>query len=309
MITVLSLSPCVDKVYFVEDFRPGGLYRVENIVKSAGGKGINVARVCTLLGEEVNCLGFKAGSTGDWIEEELREIKVDTTFVSVPGESRTNNNIIDRKNGTETEVLEIGPCICENNKKQFEAAFINSLDKTEVLVCSGGLPKGMPINYYRQLITLARNKGIKTILDSNGEMLAEGILAAPDLIKPNLRELRVLTGKRLDTIEEIIDSCRNLIESGIKQVIVSMGQDGAMLITSNKVLKAEVPQIEAINTIGSGDSSVAGCAAAMMRGYSEEEMLSLSMACAVANTQFMEIGVVTTELIDMYLPQIKIGQV
>ena len=113
MITAVVLSPAIDKIYFIDNFRSGGLFRVNSVIKSAGGKGINVARVSSILGEKVKAIGFKAGDSGEWLESKLTDIGVETRFIHVDGESRTNNNIVDRSRNMETEILESGPNIQE----------------------------------------------------------------------------------------------------------------------------------------------------------------------------------------------------
>ena len=304
MLTALSLSPAVDKIYFVDNFQPGGLFRVGNVVKSAGGKGINGARVASLLGEEVTSLGFKGGSTGEWLESELARLGVDTRFISVEGESRTNNNIIDRVNGVETEVLEVGPTIRPCHLEAFLDLFKETLKHTGVLVCSGGLPEGVPVHFYRTLVELAGASGIPAILDTSNEVLAEGIQGRPYMVKPNRRELSRFAGKPMETREDIVDACRAILAAGVSVVIASLGQEGAVLVTKEVILEASVPDIPVVNTIGSGDSLVAGFAAGTARGLRLEECFRLGLACAQANTQFMEIGFVTRELVEKYTEQI-----
>jgi len=306
MITALSLSPAVDKIYFIDGFECGKLYRVRNIVKSAGGKGINVARVSSILGEKVISIGFKAGETGEWLESQLKRMGVNTCFIEVKGESRTNINIIDKVNNHETEVLEIGPVIREEDTGVFMDEFEKVLKDTSVLVCSGGLPEGIPSNFYRILIEKAKLFRVKTILDSSGEMLAEGIKAAPYMVKPNLRELGVYAGKQLNSISDIIAACKSILNAGVEVVVTSMGAQGALLVSKEEVLHARVPEVNVVNTIGSGDSTVAGCAAGIRRGYSLDNMLRLGMACAVANTQFEEIGYISMDLVDRFINEIEI---
>lgn len=306
MITTLSLSPAVDKIYFVDGFETGKLYRVREIVKSAGGKGINVSRVASLLGERVTSIGFKAGDTGEWLEAQLKASGVHAEFIEVPGESRTNNNIIDRLNNAETEVLEIGPYISEDYLSRFLEVFKRVLVNTKVLVCSGGMPEGVPADFYRKLIDIAKQHGVKTVLDTSNEMLEEGIKAKPDIVKPNKRELSKYVSRQLNGINEIIEACRCIISDGVKIVTASLGGEGAILVTEDSALYAKPPEVDVVNTIGSGDSMVAGLAAGMARGYSLEEMFRLGMASAVANTQFREIGVVNGELVEKYLKEIKI---
>lgn len=306
MITALSLSPAVDKIYFIPDFESGKLYRVNDIVKSAGGKGINVARVASILGERVCSIGFKAGETGDWLQSQLNSMGVDTYFINVEGESRTNINIIDKTNNKETEVLEVGPEISEDDIESFMHEYKRVLNNTSILVCSGGLPEGIPVDFYRQLIEEAKTYGVKTILDTSNETFVEGIKAGPYMIKPNLRELSTFAGKRLENRTDIIDVCKEIVNNGVEIVVTSMGDRGALLVSEEEVLYAIVPNVEVVNTIGSGDSTVAGCAAGLKRGYSPERMLKLGMACAIANTQFREIGFVTTELVERFNTEIRI---
>ena len=309
MITTIVLNPAVDKVYFVDGFQAGGLYRVRNTVKSAGGKGINVARVAASLGETVSTIGFKAGGTGEWLQSELQKLGVHTDFIEVKGESRTNNNIVDRTANVETELLETGPFVTCADMDKFLDSYRCILKDTTVLVCSGGLPEGVPTNFYRTLADIAKSCGVKFILDTSNEMLEEGIEAKPYMVKPNLRELGAYVKKQLKEVGEIIEACRYITSKGVELVAASMGKDGALLVSEDVVLYAEPPDISVVNTIGSGDSMAAGFAVGLSRGHTMEEMLRLGMACAVANTQFMEIGVVSRELVENYLKEIRIREI
>jgi len=309
MITTIALSPAVDKIYFADDFSAGGLYRIGNVVKSAGGKGINVARVASLLGEKVASIGFKAGESGEWLFSKLNELGITARFISVEGESRTNNNIIDRKNNTETEVLEIGPFIKKENITAFLELYEETLNSTEILICSGGTPEGIPTDFYKELINIAYARGIKVILDTSNEMLEEGIKAKPFIIKPNLRELSKFVNRSLDTFEEIIGACKYINSLGVKIVVASLGKEGAVMVSEGKVISAKAPEISVVNTIGSGDSMVAGLAVGLVRGRSLEDVFCLGMACAVANTQFEQIGFISTELVEKYLGEIRVERI
>ena len=292
MITTIVLNPAVDKIYFVDNFEPGNLYRVRDTVISAGGKGINVARVASILGEKVTAIGFKGGQTGNWLEDQLKKLGVFTNFIEVQGESRTNNNIIDRKNDTETEVLETGPYIHREDLGKFLLEYDKVLKDTELLVCSGGLPNGVSTDIYKALIDKARAYGIKVLLDSSGEVLQKGIEAKPYMIKPNLKELSSLVQKELVNIDDILKACRSIVSKGVEIVAASMGEKGALLISKKEELWAKVPSVDIKNTIGCGDSLVAGFAAGLRQGCSLVEAFRLGTACSVNNAQFVEIGVV-----------------
>lgn len=306
MITTLSLSPTVDKIYYIDDFKAGGLFRTADTVKSAGGKGINVSRVAALLGEKPCCLGFKAGHTGGWLESELVKLGVKTEFIPVEGESRTNSNIIDRARGVETEILETGPIIREEDRKKFIELFCRVINGTRVLVCSGGLPQGIPSAFYKELILMAKSSGARVILDTSGEVLEKGIEAKPYLIKPNKRELGNLVGRELGSIEEVICASRSVNEKGVPFVAASLGKEGALLVSAERAVHISPPEVEVVNTIGCGDSMVSGLATGIYRGMELSEAFLLGAACSVANTQFAEIGWITKELVEKYIKLLKV---
>lgn len=308
MITVLSLSPAIDKIYLIDNFSAGSLYRVGNCLQSAGGKGINVSRVLKTLGADVRVLGFKAGSTGEWLEKSLADLHAETRFVSVEGQSRTNNNIIDKINNRETEILEEGPEINKEAWEAFVQSFRRSLAESQLLVCSGGLPRGVGTDTYARLIAEANKFGVITILDSSGEVLRQGIEARPYLIKPNLRELNAYFNLQLKTDSEIVEACRKIINKGVRIVVTSMGEKGAIMVSEHKAVKALPLEVEVANTIGSGDSMVAGICRGISEGLSEVEAFKLGCACAASNTEFLEIGHIDVEKVDKLMKSVVLQE-
>lgn len=309
MITVLSLSPAVDKIYIIDNFEAGGLYRVGNCLQSAGGKGINVSRVAKMLGAQVRALGFKAGSTGQWLEKCLLDLGIQTGFVAVDGLSRTNNNIIDKVNKRETEILEEGPVISGPAWEIFMESFMQSVAESSVLVCSGGLPKGLGSDTYAKLIAEANKIGVKTILDSSGDVLKQGIRACPYLIKPNLRELSMHFNTTFENDKQIVDACKTVIKCGVKVVVTSLGEKGALLVTEEETWKAPPIKVDVLNTIGSGDSMVAGIARGLAEGLPITKSFELGCACAASNTEFFDIGRVDTERVDHLQQRLIIEQI
>lgn len=309
MITVLSLSPAVDKIYFIDNFSAGGLYRVGDCLQSAGGKGINVSRVLKILGTDVEVLGFKAGSTGQWLEKSLADLGAKTQFISVNGQSRTNNNIIDKVNCLETEILEEGPTIDGNAWEMFMENFKLAMGQSRLLVCSGGLPKGLGPDTYARLIAEADKFGVKTILDSSGEVLRLGIEAGPYLIKPNLRELNTYFNRDFESDKQIIEASKSIIKKGVKYIVVSMGAQGALLISEDKVYKAHPLSVEVQNTIGSGDSMVAGICNGIAKDIPIKEAFELGCACAASNTEHIGIGVIDINRVNFFKENIYIEEV
>ncbi len=290
MITVLSLSPAIDKIYFINEFSAGNLYRVGEYQISAGGKGINVARVLSMLGVSANVMGFKAGSNGEWLHSNVAQLGCSTAFITVDGESRINNNIIDLVKKTETEILEAGPVIHTHDWKAFLELFSEKIKHEKYLVCSGGLPKGLDHSTYAQLIKIAKQNGVITILDSSGEVLSAGIEERPYIIKPNIRELSNYIGKDIKSDYDIYKASKDIIKRGVGVVCVSLGRNGAMLVTDEVAYKAKTVDITAVNTIGSGDSMVAGICYSLMHKNSLEECLKLGCACGASNAEFSQIG-------------------
>jgi len=309
MITVLSLSPAVDKIYFIDNFSAGGLYRIGDCLLSAGGKGINVSRVLKILGADVEVLGFKAGSTGQWLEKSLTDLDVKTHFISVEGQSRTNNNIIDKVNCRETEILEEGPTIDSNAWEIFMESFKAAMGQTRLLVCSGGLPKGLGPDTYARLITEADKFGVRTILDSSGEVLRLGIEAGPFLIKPNLRELNTYFDRNFETDQQIIEACQLILDKGVKYIVISMGAKGALLVSEDMVYKAHPLSVKVENTIGSGDSMVAGICSGISEGLSIKESFELGCACAASNTEHIGIGVIDADRVNLLKRSVIIEQI
>lgn len=290
MITVLSLSPAIDKIYFINDFSAGNLYRVGDYQISAGGKGINVARVLSQLGVSANVLGFKAGSNGEWLHSSVCKLGCTTNFITVEGQSRINNNIIDLVNNTETEILEAGPVISRQSWDAFLELFSEQIKNQKYLVCSGGLPKGLDHFTYARLIKIAKENGVITILDSSGDILSAGIEAGPFIIKPNIRELSNYCGKNIKSDEDVYTAAKGIIKKGVGAVCISLGRDGAMLVTDKEAYKAKAMDITTINSIGSGDSMVAGICYSLIKGKTVAEGLKLGCACGASNAEFGQIG-------------------
>ncbi len=309
MITVICFNPVVDKVYYIDDFIAGNMFRPESMSQFAGGKGVNVARVASQLGSRVNLLGFKAGQAGAWLEGAIKSTVVNTCFIEVDGETRTNINIIDRKNNLETEIKEQGPEIRNTDMEGFIKEFKRILAYTSVIVCSGGLAKGMNPDAYYSIIQLAKEHNITTVLDSSKEALLQGIKAKPDYIKPNIKELSEYCGREIHNNKEILLAAKEIISSGVQGVLVTKDKNGAVYVDKECSFEIKIPEISVVNTIGSGDAAVAGLAVGIERELDIVDSLSLAIGCGMANTQFSEVGYVTKKAVEYYKPYCSLKQI
>ncbi len=303
-ILAITLNPAIDKVYAVDDFAIGGVFRPRTMTATAGGKGLNVARVARLLGQPVVASGFIGGGNGRFIVEQVRQDGIGDQFVAIQGESRICINITDR-NKVSTEVLEPGPVISAAECARFSEDFQRLLDGSAVVTASGSLPQGVPTDFYRRLITLAAGKRVRFLLDSSGEALAQGIAGSPYLIKPNQEEAEKLLGINLTTREAQAGAIIRFRAQGIMLPCITLGKNGCVAGLADGVYHFYGPSLEIVNSVGSGDAFIAGCATGLARQQEAAEAIRLGMAAGMANTQFFKTGMVSGELVAKFYGQIQ----
>ncbi len=306
MILTVTLNAAIDKRYVVESFRPNSVNRVKECRYSAGGKGLNVSRAAAIAGEEVTATGFAGGYAGAYIVEALEGQKIKSDFVSIKGESRSCINIFDEVNHTQTEFLEPGVYVTEHDIEEMLKKYMELVAGCSVVVISGSVPKGVDSSLYHGMIQIARQHKKKVILDTSGSLLEESILAKPTMIKPNLDEIRALSGKDITSTEEIIEAAVKLHQEGIEVVAVSCGAQGSVIVCDEGVYQAVVPKIEAVNTVGCGDSMIAGFAVGFSRNMTMTDTIKLASAISAANAMRMETGFFLMKDMEMLLPQMKV---
>lgn len=283
MITTVTLNVAIDKLYIVEDYKPYEVMRVKECTSTPGGKGLNVTKVAKLLGQEVTATGFVGGHAGEWVLEALDAEGIRHDFVKVKNETRTCINIKDLSTGKHTEFLEPGAPLSKEQEEAFLKLFETVIADSQVVTISGSIPQGISKDIYCKLINSCKAKGKRVLVDTSGELLASVIESAPTLIKPNIDELKAITNKSLETIEEIIATAKVIKEKGIELVAISLGKEGVLVISDEGVYQGIPPQIEAINTVGCGDSMIAGFAVGLSRNDSIADMIRMAVAVSAAN--------------------------
>ena len=306
MILTVTLNAAIDKRYGVEGFRTGEVNRVKECTYVPGGKGLNVSKPASIYGAEVVATGFAGGHAGAYIEDALKPFGIRSAFYHVDAESRSCINIWDEVNQVQTEFLEPGFTLTEEDFAGFEAKFRQLVQEAKVVAMSGSVPKGLDGTAYQRLVKIVKDAGIPVILDTSGKLLEMGIEAIPTMIKPNIDEIRMLTGKRCDDISEIIEAARAIHERGVKIVAVSLGADGSLAVGDDGIFRARVPKIDAVNTVGCGDSMIAGFALGLSKGLPLEETLRLASAISAAAAMREETGFFVMEDMEKLLPQIEI---
>lgn len=306
MITTVTLNASIDKAYHMEHaIQNGTVMRVGSAKNSAGGKGLNVARVVRLCGEEVSATGLVGGYNGRYLEALLEKDQIRHDMDHIQGETRSCINILDTAFGS-TEYLEPGCLVTEEEEARFLTRFPKIIQDSAVVTLSGSVPKGMSKDIYQKLIRLVKEAGKQVILDTSGEPLERGILAAPTMVKPNKDEMELLFGRRIRDLEDVIENGKKLLEKKIPYVVVSLGGEGALLLCAEGIFQGKPPKVEVVNTVGCGDSMVAALAVALCRGYGPEEALRTAVAVATANAMSPDTGSFDPKVCAQILGDVKI---
>ncbi len=285
MVTTVTLNPALDYVLHLTEFVPGAVNRAATASVQAGGKGVNVSTVLHTLGEETCALGFAAGFTGQEVERQLREQGVPTKFLHLEaGMSRINVKL---KAGAESEVNGPGPAVppaaVEELLRQLEA-----LPAGETLVLAGSIPPPLPRTLYGQILARLANHNITTVVDAEGALLAQTLAYHPFLVKPNRAELAALLGRAMDSEAAIEYGAAQLQRQGARNVLVSLAGDGALLLDETKQFRRlAAPRGTVRNSVGAGDSMVAGFLAGWRRTQDYAQALRLGVA-AGSTTAFSE---------------------
>lgn len=257
MILTITANPSVDMSYQLDKLNIDGVIRTDKVIKHAGGKGIHVGYVLHDLGADVVHSGFVGGKLGEFIEEGLEAKGQKAKFIKI--KEPTRNCLAILHEGKQTEILEAGPTISQAEREEFIRKLDDISAGCSVISMSGSLPKGLDSSFYEEIIAYAKRHGILVAVDTSGQTLKDVVNAKikPDLIKPNETEVADLLGEEI-TKDNIKDALKKSPLSEIEYVIVSLGSEGAVVKAGDRIFKASVPRVTAVNPVGSGDSSLAG---------------------------------------------------
>ena len=290
MIYTVTFNPAIDYVVRLDaPLEVGEVNRAQGEDCVLGGKGINVSGVLAQLGCESVALGFVAGETGAWLERGLAAQGLKTDFVHLEnGMTRINVKI---KAGQETELNGAGPAIPESALQQLEAQ-LDKLAEGDILILAGSIPASLPQSVYERLLARLQGRGVRAVVDATRDLLVNVLPYHPFLIKPNNHELG-----------EIVAAARTLQEKGARNVLVSMAGDGALLLDEQgQVHRIGCPKGKVVNSVGAGDSMVAGFVAGYLQSRSYAQALRLGTACGSATA--FSLGLATKEKIDELLAQL-----
>lgn len=282
MISTVTLNPALDKSIYIDRLRPNDANRINKIEIDAGGKGVNASRVLKELGSRTMALGFLGGQTGRFIEQVLSNEGVPGDFVRIERETRTNISVQESTGAPPTVFNEPGATVTEDEIAELFAKVRKVARKSSIVIFGGSLPPGVPTDLYKTLIGVVNEAGAKSVLDSDGEPMRQGLEARPFMIKPNRDEIRRLLGVEIRSPKDGIPALETLQEKGVEVVVISFGADGAIAGSGDGIWLAVPPKIKVVSTIGSGDSMVAGITHILSQGGSLDEALRWGTAAGAA---------------------------
>ena len=302
MIYTVTLNPSIDYVIKLEHLNTGHVNSVNSENVYPGGKGINVSRILKTLGNDNVATGFVSNFTGDFIKNSLYEQNIKSDFIQLDnGFTRINVKI---KSDEETEINGGGPHI--SDEKLEELFFkLSKLKEDDILILAGSIPSTLSEDLYEKIMSRVRENKVKVVVDATKSLLLNVLKYNPFLIKPNNHELEEMFNVKLESQNDIITYAKKLQEMGGRNILVSMGKDGAILLSENKeVYVSNVAKGEVINSVGAGDSMVAGFISGYLKTSSYEEALRLGAASGSATAFSSDLA--SKDFIDELIKEINI---
>lgn len=278
MIYTVTLNPAMDYFVSLDALALGGVNRTKADHKAPGGKGINVSRVLKRMGHNSTALGFIGGFTGEYIKAAIKDEHIRASFIQVDGDTRINVKI---KAQEESELNGVSPHVSANDLEKLQAQFAN-LGEGDAIVLAGSVPPAIKADVYATWTEQLKKQGVKVYADTSGAALMNVIHAKPTFIKPNHHELSELAGVEISSIKEAVPHVKALIDQGIEYVLVTFAGDGALLATAETMLFANTPKGIVKNSVGAGDSTVAGFVCAIEEGKTLVDAFRFAVASGSA---------------------------
>ncbi len=304
MILTVTLNAALDVTYHVPRLVPQTTHRVAEVLERPGGKGVNVARVLTALGQRATVTGLVGGRTGEALRARLTDASpgVVDALVPVSGESRRTMAVVDDSSGDTTMFNEPGPRVSPEEWAAFQRRYAELLTGASAVALCGSLPPGLPVGAYAELVRAARTAGVYVLLDTSGEALRRGIAARPDVVKPNSEELAQLTG-----LTEPLRAASEARRRGAHAVAASSGPAGLLAVTEDGSWLAAPPDRLEGNPAGAGDSAVAGLLSGLVEGLAWPERLARAAAVSAATVLAPAAGEFDRGAYEELLPRIAVA--
>ena len=306
MIYTVTLNPAVDRELLVPEIQYDSVLRAVSCQVDFGGKGFNVSRMLRSLGTTSCALGFVGGKSGEFLQEGLNALGIQTDFVRVNGETRTNISLVTPDHAHHIKVNEPGPEISAESQQELLDRIHSLVQPDDWWILVGSLPPGVSDTIYAAMIRIIESGGAHTILDSSDKALEYGCRAGAYLVKPNGFEAENLTGISIQNPADAVQAAYRIRQMGVTNVIISLGKDGAVLSNDQESWLARSPKIEESNPIGAGDSLVGGVVWALHECRPMKEALRWGVACGAATASLDGTKVGNSTLVQKLFDQIVV---
>ena len=312
MIVTVTLNAALDRTLTVPNFQAGFRHRASESLTLPGGKGVNIDRALKALGQPVIATGLAGGKTGTRLVEDLTAEGILNDFVRIRGESRTSTAIIDPTSNLQTEVNEHGPVVTARELHSFMEKFTYIAKGADVVILAGSLPRKVKDSFYRDLIAALNSTEALIVLDCAGEPLRLAIKAGPGLVSPNAYEAEALIGHEFGEDEDFLQAAMQLSRMGAGSGIIHLASGCYAHLEDEEgkpaVYKVQIPPLDPISTVGSGDAFLAGFVSAKVSGKSPGDCLRYGVACGAANTQKYGAGIFDPHEVKRLLSKTKVEQ-
>lgn len=306
-IATLTLNPAIDQTVRVDNFDLNTVNKGHSMQLDAGGKGVNVASILADYGCDVVATGFLGADNTNIFERLFAAKGISDKFVRIPGQTRTNVKLVDEAKQQTTDINMSGQAPAATAIEELALTIEELMLSCDWFVLAGNLPPNVPASIYVTIINQLKKYGKSIVLDTSRDALQKAVLAGPTIIKPNLDELEQIVGYALSSQEEIKEAAKALLKYGIKLVIVSMGQQGALFVTQKRTFMAVPPSVSVKSTVGAGDAMVAGLIAGKIQGLSLPDCARLATAFSVGTITRVGPHLPASETLQSYLEQVIIN--
>jgi 1-phosphofructokinase/tagatose 6-phosphate kinase len=309
VILTVTLNAAIDRTLAVPNFQLGRRHRAVESRTVAGGKGINVARALSLLGQPVIATGFVGGPTGTRVLEQLRNEAVLTDFTEIAGETRINLAVIDPTSGDQTEINERGPAVSPEEVVHFVERLDYLAAGAQLCVLAGTLPPGAGDDLYARLIKDLSGRGVAVVLDAEGAAMLEGLRAGASVVTPNEGEAEELVGQEFSDAGDLAHGLSELVRMGAGEAAITRPDGCAAVVgegSARRFLEVRTEPLDPVSTVGSGDAFLAGYAAARYEGRSPEDCLAYGVACGAESTQHFGAGTVDRKQVERLLGEVHV---
>ena len=307
MIVTVTLNPALDVILKVNNLKINQYNKVLDARITSGGKGINVSKAIRGCGRETIAIGFLGGGRGRTIEEELRGLGITTNFWHIDEKTRSNTIISDKEKGYHTLLSETGPKVTGYDVEMLKSIFYRVMSQCSIVTLSGSLPRGVSVDIYADLISIAKERGVKAILDTSGEQFIKALEKKPFLAKPDIRESNQVFGIMIDKPESAIQAAKEVVQRGAEIAVISLEKEKDIIATGDEIWFAETTYHKIVNLIGAGDALVAGLAIALAEDKKNlEDAVKFSMACALASALREEEEFLSREEVEKCLQWVSI---